>query len=217
MKALIKRYAERIDAASLRERAMIFLALALGLVFLANAALIEPLRVKQKRLTAENQQRQQELQSLQGGLQRLMQGAGQDTDSLNRARQAALRAELARFNAKLEQEQRRFTSPDRMRALLGEMFERNKQLTLVDLKTLPVTPLGTARAGVTTSQGLFRHGIELTVSGAYLDLYEYLRTLERLPAQLYWGRAELSVGEYPSSTLKLTLYTLSFDRAWLIV
>ena len=217
MKGLIKRYAERIDAASLRERAMIFLALALGLVFLANAALIEPLRVKQKRLTAENQQRQQELQSLQGGLQRLMQGAGQDTDSLNRARQAALRAELARFNAKLEQEQRRFTSPDRMRALLGEMFERNKQLTLVDLKTLPVTPLGTARAGATNSQGLFRHGIELTVSGAYLDLYEYLRTLERLPAQLYWGRAELSVGEYPSSTLKLTLYTLSFDRAWLIV
>jgi MSHA biogenesis protein MshJ len=64
---------------------------------------------------------------------------------------------------------------------------------------------------------LFRHGIELTVSGAYLDLYEYLRTLERLPAQLYWGRAELSVSEYPSITLKLTLYTVSFDRAWLTV
>jgi MSHA biogenesis protein MshJ len=217
VKALLKRYAERIDAASLRERAMIFLALALGLVFVANAALIEPLRVKQKRLTAENQQRQQELQALQAGLQRLVQGAGQDTDSLNRARQKALREELARFNAKLEQEQRRFTAPDRMRAMLGEMFERNKQLTLVDLKTLPVTPLGAPRAGATNSQGLFRHGIELTVSGAYLDLYEYLRTLERMPAQLYWGRAELSVGEYPSSTLKLTLYTLSFDRAWLIV
>jgi MSHA biogenesis protein MshJ len=217
VKALLKRYAERIDAASLRERAMIFLALALGLVFVANAALIEPLRVKQKRLTAENQQRQQELQALQAGLQRLVQGAGQDTDSLNRARQKALREELARFNAKLEQEQRRFTPPDRMRAMLGEMFERNRQLTLVDLKTLPVTPLGAPRAGAANSQGLFRHGIELTVSGAYLDLYEYLRTLERMPAQLYWGRAELSVGEYPSSTLKLTLYTLSFDRAWLIV
>jgi MSHA biogenesis protein MshJ len=217
MKALIKRYAERIDAASLRERAMIFLALALGLVFVANAALIEPLRLKQKRLAAENQQRQQELQTLQAGLQRLVQGAGQDSDSLNRARQAALRGELARFNAKIEQEQRRFTPPDRMRAMLGEMFERNKQLTLVDLKTLPVTPLGTPRAGAATYQGLFRHGIELTVSGAYLDLYEYLRTLERLPAQLYWGRAELSVGEYPSTTLKLTVYTVSFDRAWLTV
>jgi len=215
--ALIKRYAERIDAASLRERAMIFLALALGLLFIANAVLIEPLRIKQKRFAAESQQRQQELQALQAGLQRLVQGAGQDTDSLNRARQKALREELARFNAKLQQEQRRFTPPDRMRAMLGEMFERNKQLTLVDLKTLPVTPLGASGAGASSSQGLFRHGIELTVSGAYLDLYEYLRTLERMPAQLYWGRAELSVGEYPSSTLKLTLYTLSFDRAWLTV
>jgi MSHA biogenesis protein MshJ len=217
VKALIKRYAERIDAASLRERAMIFLALALGLVFVANAALIEPLRIKQKRLAAENQQRQQELQALQAGLQRLVQGAGQDTDSLNRARQTALREELARFNAKIQQEQRRFTPPDRMRAMLGEMFERNKQLTLLELKTLPVAPLGTARAGETNSQGLFRHGIELTVRGAYLDLYAYLQTLERLPAQLYWGRAELSTGEYPSITLKLTVYTVSFDRAWLTV
>jgi MSHA biogenesis protein MshJ len=50
-----------------------------------------------------------------------------------------------------------------------------------------------------------------------LDLYEYLRTLEHLPTQLYWGRAELASGEYPASTLKLTLYTVSFDRAWLIV
>jgi MSHA biogenesis protein MshJ len=217
VKALIKRYAERIDAASLRERAMIFLALALGLVFVVNAALIEPLRIKQKRFEAENQQRQQELQALQAGLQRLVQGAGQDTDSLNRARQRSLREELGRFNARIEREQRRFTPPDRMRAMLGEMFERNKQLALVDLKTLPVTPLGTPRAGGGDIQGLFRHGIELTVSGAYLDLYDYLRMLERMPAQLYWGRAELSVGEYPFSTLKLILYTLSFDRAWLIV
>jgi MSHA biogenesis protein MshJ len=217
VKALIQRYAERIDAASLRERAMIFAASALALVFIANAALIEPLRVKQKRLAAENLQRQQELQSLQAGLQRLVQGAGPDTDSLNRARHAALREELARFNARLEQEQRRFTAPDRMRAMLAEIFERNKQLTLVDLKTLPVTALGSTRAGAANTQGLFRHGIELTVSGGYVDLYEYLRMLERLPAQLYWGRAELSVGEYPSSTLKLTVYTLSFDRAWLTV
>jgi MSHA biogenesis protein MshJ len=215
VKALLKRYAERIDAASLRERAMIFVALALGLIFVVNAALIEPLRVKQKRLAAENQQRQQELQSLQAGLQRLVQGAGQDTDSLNRARQTALREELSRFKSKIDQEQRRFTPPDRMRAMLAEMFERNRQLALVDLKTLPATPLAAPRAGA--YQGLFRHGIELTVSGPYLDLYEYLRMLERLPVQLYWRRAELSVGEYPSSTLKLTVYTVSFDRAWLTV
>jgi MSHA biogenesis protein MshJ len=69
----------------------------------------------------------------------------------------------------------------------------------------------------TGSPGLFRHGIELTVSGGYSDLYEYLKILEHLPSQLYWGRAELVVADYPAISLKLTLYTVSFNRAWLVV
>ena len=64
---------------------------------------------------------------------------------------------------------------------------------------------------------MFRHGLEITISGSYLDLYEYLSALERLPTQLYWGRAELSAGDFPETTLKLTVYTVSFDKAWLIV
>ena len=217
MKALLQRYAERIDNATLRERALIFLGLAFVLVFLINAALINPLRAREKSLAAEGAQLQQELVTLQAGLQGLLIGGSQDIDTANRARQTAARDELSRLNSQIAQEQRRFASPDRMRATLAEMLERNKRLSLVDLKTLPAAPLATAPAGPGGNPGLFRHGIELTVSGSYLDLYEYLQALERLPTQLYWGHAELAVAEYPSVTLKLTLYTVSFDRAWLIV
>jgi MSHA biogenesis protein MshJ len=217
MKALLRRYAERVDNATLRERALIFLGCALVLVFTVNAALIDPLRARQKVLAAENGKLQQELATLQGGLQRLVQGGSQDIDSANRGRLAAAREELSRLNARVVEEQRRFTPPDRMRTVLAEIFEGNKRLTLVDLKTLPVVPLANAPTGAGGEPGMFRHGIELTVTGSYLDLYEYLRTLERLPTQLYWGRADLASGEYPASTLKLTLYTVSFDRAWLIV
>jgi MSHA biogenesis protein MshJ len=59
--------------------------------------------------------------------------------------------------------------------------------------------------------------MEITLAGSYLDLYAYLHGLEALPTQLYWGRAEMSVAEYPVVTLKLTVYTLSFDQAWLVV
>lgn len=217
MKAFLKRYADRVDNATLRERALIFICLALVLVFLVNAVLIDPLRARQKALGAESEKLQQELVGLQAGLQGMLKGGSQDIDSANRARQAAAREALARANSRLAQEQRRFTPSDRMRGVLAEMLERNKRLTLVDLKTLPVAPLATASATPGGNPGLFRHGIELTVSGRYADLYEYLRMLERLPTQLYWGNAELAVTEYPSVTLKLTLYTVSFDRAWLIV
>jgi MSHA biogenesis protein MshJ len=104
-----------------------------------------------------------------------------------------------------------------MRGVLQEMLERNNRLALLDLTTLPVVAVVPSRAGTGPTSGMYRHGIELTVSGTYGDLYEYLRALERLPSQLYWARAELAVKEHPLLTLKLTIHTVSFDRAWLIV
>lgn len=217
MKALLQRYAERIDAATLRERVLIFLALTAVLVFVVNAALLEPLRAKQKRLGAEIAQRQKELLTVQEQLARMVQSVAQDPDAANRVRLAMLREQMTQLNSRVAQEQRRFTPPERMRAVLEEMLQRNKGLALLDLKTLPVTPVGGATAATAGSGGLYQHGIEFTLSGRYMQLYEYLRTLEQLPTQLYWRRAELSVGEHPVLILKLTAYTVSFDPAWLIV
>jgi MSHA biogenesis protein MshJ len=217
VKALFKRYAERIDAATLRERVMIFLAATAVLVFVVNAALIEPLRAKQKRIAAETTQLAQELGAVQGQLGTVVQKVARDPDAANRARLMALREQLAQLNSRVVQEQRRFTPPDRMRDVLEEMLRRNRELALVDLKTLPVTPIGASPAGGATQGGAYRHGIEFTVSGSYAQLYEYLRTLERLPTQLYWGQADLVATDRSVLTLKLTAYTVSFDPAWLIV
>ena len=217
MKALIKRYVERIDAATLRERVMIFLGLAFVLMFIVNAVLLEPLRAKQKGLAVDIAQQLKDLQTLQSELPRMALSAQVDPDAPNRARQKTLRAQLAQLDARVAHEQRRFTPPERMRALLEEMLQRNKGLTLVDLRSLPVARIGGARSGPAASGELYRHGIELTISGSYLDLYEYLRALEKLPTQLYWRQAELVVSQHPVVTLKLTAYTVSFDPAWLIV
>lgn len=208
VKALVARYAERVDAASLRERVLIFTACALVLIFIAHTGFIEPLRANEKRLKQESAQRQQELKTLQAELARL--AGGDDADAAPRRRAAELRAELASLDARLAVEQRRFTPPDKVRAVLEEMLERNKRLRLVDLKTLPVSAFG-------EDARLYRHGVELTVAGTYLDLYDYLAALERLPTQLYWARAELAVLDHPAIALKLTVFTVSLDKAWLIV
>ena len=215
MKALLKRYAERIDNASLRERVMIFLAAALVLVFLVNAALIRPLRDTQRRLSADIAQNERELRTIQGEVQRLARARDAGPDARNRERAAALRAELALIDGRIADEQRRFTTPQRMRDVLEEMLEREKRLRLIDLKTLPVTDMSASQGEA--GRRVFRHGVELTLAGSYLDLHAYLAALERLKTQLYWGRAEMAVAEYPVATLKLTVYTLSFDQAWLVV
>lgn len=62
---------------------------------------------------------------------------------------------------------------------------------------------------------IYRHGVELTVRGNYLDLVGYMSALEAMPAQLFWGKAQLDVEQYPASRLTLTLYTLSLDSQWM--
>ncbi len=215
MRDLLKQYAERIDDASLRERLLIFMATALILVYLIYAVLITPLRNEQRLLSANIAQNERELRTIQGELQRLIRARASDPDVRNRERAAALRAEIADLDARIAEEQRRFTTPQRMRDVLEEMLEREKRLRLIDLKTLPVTDMAASQGQA--GRRVFRHGVELTLAGSYLDLHAYLSALEGLSTQLYWGRAEMSVAEYPVATLKLTVYTLSFDQAWLVV
>lgn len=215
MNALLKQYAERIDNASLRERLLLFLAMALVLVFVVNAALIKPLRDSQRRQSLDIAQNEGELRTIQSELQRMARARDGDPEVRDRERAAVLRAEIAALDGRISEEQRRFTTPQRMREVLEEMLRREKRLRLLDLKTLPVTDLAATlgQAG----RRVFRHGVELTLAGSYLDLHAYLSALEGLSTQLYWGRAEMSVAEYPVATLKLTVYTLSFDQAWLVV
>jgi len=112
-----------------------------------------------------------------------------------------------------------------MAGLLGDLVARNRNLELVALKTLPATRVGagevcTAAAEAAERAGeaaIYRHGVEITLQGGYFELLEYVRQLERLPTQVLWGRLDLAAADYPKVTMKLTLYTLSLDRAWLVV
>jgi MSHA biogenesis protein MshJ len=212
---VFKRYAERIDNATLRERVLLFAAAALIVIFVVNATLIQPLRDTQRRLGADIAQKEAELRTIQGGLQRMMQAQRVDPDARNRERIAQLQLEVNSLDASIAEEQRRFTPPQRMRQVLEEMLERGKRLQVLDMKTLPASDLAATQGQ--SGRRVFRHGMEITLAGSYLDLYAYLHGLEALPTQLYWGRAEMSVAEYPVATLKLTVYTLSFDQAWLVV
>ena len=216
MKELLKHYAERIDAANLRQRLLIFLTAAAAVLLVGNALFLQPQRAKQVRLAAETAQYQKELAVLQAQVSQMVSASGADPDAASRKQVAALRVELGILNSRIGGEGRRFTAPERMRAVLEEMLGRNKGLVLVDLHTLPVVAIAPPRSG-SAPGGMFRHGIELTVRGTYGQIYDYLRMLEGLPSQLYWSRAELTVTEHPTLTLKLTVQTVSFDRAWLVV
>jgi MSHA biogenesis protein MshJ len=108
----------------------------------------------------------------------------------------------------------------------------------MSLKTLPVTSLNDAAVGdeknsaekigaaagsaikdktvPASDEGtIYKHGVEITVQGGYLDMLNYMNELESMPWQVFWGKAKLNADEYRQATLVLTLYTLSLDKKWL--
>jgi MSHA biogenesis protein MshJ len=90
--------------------------------------------------------------------------------------------------------------------------------TATTATTTTTTTTATATATGATDSGqpaLYRHGVEITLRGSYRDLLQYVHNVERLPVRVYFGRAVLDATRYPDVDLKLTVYTLSLDKAWL--
>jgi MSHA biogenesis protein MshJ len=155
----------------------------------------------------------------------LFQARQDDEHSPLRVRSAQLRQQLQEKNSYLQSLHDRLVEPDRMVGLLEQVLNKNGKLQLVSLKTLPVSPVmpqGTnaaepgAKADNEQKQ-IFKHGVQITVRGSYLDLLQYLAALEKVPVQLFWGDVSFSVDQYPDAVLTLTLYTLSLDKTWLAI
>lgn len=225
----MKRYWElarsRIDGMSLRERAMIFAAVAFVAVALLSTLLLDPLLATQKALTTQIVQQQEKRKELQAQMQALFQARKEDESSPLRIRSAQLRQQLQEKNNYLQSLRDRLVEPDKMVDLLQQVLNKNGKLQLVSLKTLPVSPVmlqgaNAAEASAKADNGqkqIFQHGVQITVRGGYLDSLQYLAALEKLPVQLFWGDVSFSVDQYPDAVLTLTLYTLSLDKTWLAI
>lgn len=222
----MKRYWElacsKINGMPLRERVMIFLAAAFAAVALLNAVLLDPLLAKQKALSVQVVQQQEKMKELQAQVQKLLQARRDDEHSPLRSRLAQLRRQLQEQDGYLQSRRDRLVEPDKMADLLEQVLNKNDKLQLVELKTLPASPLiekpqaATADSPAGQKQ-VFKHGIQITVRGGYLDMLSYLAALEKMPAQMFWGEISFSVDKYPDAVLTLTLYTLSLDKKWLTV
>ena len=222
----------KIDDMSLRERAIIFAAAAFVVIALINSLLLDPLMAKQKALSVQVVQQQEKMKELQAQMQAQLQARQDDEHSPLRTRLTQLKQELQDKDSYLQSRRDRLIAPDKMADVLRQVLNKNGSLQLVALKTLPVSlliekppsekekgadPVAAAENTENGQKQIFKHGVQITVRGGYLELLSYVTALERMPTQMFWGEANLSVELYPDSVLTLTLYTLSLDKLWLTV
>jgi MSHA biogenesis protein MshJ len=224
MKERLQRLATRVDALSLRERVLLFAAIAAAYVFLMHFFGLGPMFAKQDLLRAQIVQQQNNLEGTDNEISDKVKAAQVDPDAPTRERIAAVRAQTDALATSLRAMQNGLVPPERMAPLVDAILRANGRLQLVSLRTLPVEPIegktkpqaaAAAATADTPAALLYRHGVEVTVRGNYLDMIGTMAALESMPTQLFWGAARLEAETWPGSRLTLTLYTLSLDAKWM--
>jgi len=227
MRPLWEKISAKVDAMSMRERTLIFAAFAVLVLSLINMLLLQPLSARQKALRSQMLQQQQKMTEVQSQIATVVQENSPDSNSPQRNQLKQIRQEIAEGKAFLNSNREKLVQPEKMAEHLRQLLSRNSRLQLVALQTLPVTPLldqpnarraeQTPVAQATLDAQVYKHGVQLTLRGNYLDLLQYLSALEGLPQQMYWARVQMSVVQYPTAEITLILYTLSMDKTWLQV
>ncbi len=230
MKQYWDKLSSKVDAMSKRERVLIFASLTVLVLSLVDTFMLEPVFMSQKELRVQLVQQTASLAELQAQVITVVQENSPNSNSPLRIQLNRVKKELDEGKAFLQSNRDHLVQPEKMAAHLRQLLNRNGRLQLVSLQTMAVTPLIEEAVMSTigqvvnpeiqqpvsvTSKQVFKHGVQLTLRGSYLDLLNYLTELERLPQQMYWAKAEMQVVKYPVTELTLVLYTLSLDKTWL--
>ena len=222
-----EKFVEKIDGMSLRERVLIFAAVAFMLVAAVQVLFLDPLLAEQKKLSAQVVQYQEKMKDVRAQMEASLQAMRDVATSPLRQRLSQVKQQIADGEAYLQSRRDRLVQPEKMADLLEQVLNKNGQLQLINLQTLPATPLiekaakpevaGTTPASTAAEldKQVFKHGVQITVRGGYLDLLQYLTALEQLPTRMFWGMSRMNVVQYPTAELTLTLYTLSLGKTWL--
>lgn len=221
MKQSWDKFAARFNALKPRERMMVFLA---GLVVIAGLGfvlVIDGALTKHKIVAGSMEKHRTELAQLQIQNAELTRLLKQDPDAEPRKHVEELHRQLGGYDTELRGVQQGLVPPNRMVKVLEDMLNRDSHVRLVKLRTLPVAALVEPAAAANTPAAaknlVYKHGIEVTVEGNYLDLLEYQARLEKLPWRMFFARTSVNSVDYPKVLMTITLYTLSLEEAWLVV
>jgi MSHA biogenesis protein MshJ len=218
--ALWRQWSDRFAARSLRERAIIAGGLVAVVVVLFDALALQPLAQQQRRLSGQVAEARA---AIKAGEQTLAARRDNDPDEVKRRYRDELRRQIAELDGRLQGLQKQLVPPQQVADLLEGVLGRDRGLALVGLRKLPVQRFETAAAAKSDGKegggerGIFQHSFEIEVEGGYAELLAYLMRLEKLPWQLYWGKAVLDASRHPRLRLTLTVHTLSMNKVWLVV
>jgi MSHA biogenesis protein MshJ len=213
IKARLQPWLERIDNLELRER-ILLLAAAVAVMFLLTDTLI-----LQPTLKAQQVARQQivdlevKLNSLRQSAQLLTYQTDSDPTALRRQTRDQLTTELAELDTRIISQLGALVEPAQAAQVLEQLLSSHPglKLTTLNASTEPLKDMELKQQ--TEAPGLARYQLDMVVQGNYLDLLNYLQSLEAMPWKFFWQQVDFQATEYPHAETRLKLYTLGAQDA----
>lgn len=219
--------ASRYESLSLRERALVALAILTVAILMWDGLLMQPLRDSRAALDDE-------LSTASASGFTAQSGDVSDPRQINLQLAAQLTTQMQGLDARIADTASGFVSSQHMIQVLNDVLEAQGRLELVSIRNLPVvslippvqeeTGLEDAPAEVAAATGAqpetlgpppYIHAIEIVIDGQYADILAYLESLEALPYKFRWSTFDLSTAGYPLNRVRIELSTLSLDSTWL--
>lgn len=208
IKARLQPWLDRVDALELRERILLMAAGITVMFLLVDNLWLQP-TLKAQRVT------EQQIADLEIKLNSLQQNAGllsmnSSADPLAPRHQHRdrLHSELAELDARILSQLGALVEPAQAAKVLEKLLDRHAGLQLATLSatTEPLNDMSTAAAP--DSPGLARYQVDMVVKGGYLEVLNYLASLEKLLWKFFWQQVNFQSTEYPHAETRLQLYTL---------
>ncbi len=206
---------KRFSGLTKRERVILLLGGAAAILILG-FSVVDVSLAKYKMLDKQLTQARADTASAKAQAQMLVGQLAQNPDAHARTQIASLSEQIAVLDAQMQGVNRGLVPPEQMAQILEQMLARTSHVQLVKLKTLPVSYL-IQRDQSDNGPNVYKHGIEMTLQGRYLDLLDYLSRLEALPWQMFWAQVIMDANDYPVVRITVTVFTLSLDEQWLVV
>lgn len=204
----------KFDALAMREKRLIFVAVPSLILFVMALLLIEPLYEDIQKMQARAISKEAQLFNLQQTNAELMAEMRRDPDAAAKNQIAALQKQLTQLQASFNSEIRHLVSPKAMPTLLQNLFEEAQGLELVNMESMPPTPVFSEDLKPGDVQ-LYRQGIQITFQGDYFSTRDFFADAENLQWQLYWKFLNYNVHSHPIATTRLEVFTLSTSEAFI--
>ncbi len=240
MKAWLRGLAARIDALSLRERVLLFLAVVAVLYVLWEQTLMTPLERERRAAQAAIEQATARIAALDAEAAAIVRRHREDPNAPLRARERELRAAIAEVDARLAELTVGLIAPREMARVLEAVLARDAGLRLVRLENRGRRPLLASRAKEPPERGrerdaagggtaqpaaeaggegalprIWRHDVRLELEGSFLAALRYLKALERLDRRFFWDGVVVQVERYPKARVRIDVHTLSLEEGWI--